>query len=304
MIMKAKISVIGAGFVGSTAAYTLLVNGLASEIALIDINGERAEGEALDMMHGMQFLRRAKVIYGSDYELCRDSDITVICAGAHQQTGETRLDLAAKNAKIFKSMVPEIARRNRGGIILVVANPVDVLTYLTLKYSGFSPDRVFGTGTALDTARFRFLLGEHFHVNPNSVHAYVLGEHGDSEFPVWSSANIAGVRLREMDGYGRKQMDGIFEKTRDAAYEVISKKGATYYSISLVISKIVRSLLSDSHDVMPVSTLLKGYYGISDVCLSVPSVLCRTGIDRRLVVPLDEAEKRKLKNLPASSKLP
>jgi len=291
----AKIVIIGAGFVGSTAAYSLLIQGLAEEIVLLDIHRKKAHGEAMDLEHGMQFVPHCKINYGNKYELCKNADIIIICAGAHQKPGETRLDLVQKNAAIFKSMIPSITKYNKNCIFLVVSNPVDILTYLTIKYSKFPAHRVIGSGTTLDTARFRYLLGQYFKVNPASVHAYTLGEHGDSEFPVWSTANIAGIHLSRLKRYNKKAMADIFKKTKSAAYEVIAKKGATYYAIGLVISKIVKAVLSDQNTVLPVSSLLRNYNGVTDICLSVPCVLGKEGVKRQLLMPLDKIEKACLK---------
>lgn len=290
-----KVAIIGAGFVGSTAAYALLIDGAASEIALIDVNREKAEGEAMDLQHGLQFKPDTKISFGNDYRLCKDAEIVVICAGAHQKPNETRLDLVKKNSAIFKDMVPKIVRHNKNCIILVVANPLDVLTYLALKYSRFPKSRVFGSGTILDTARFRYLLGEHFEVSPDSVHAYIMGEHGDSSFPVWSTANIAGVNLKYFKNYNKKKMNDIYQKTKNAAYEVIAKKGATYYAVGLGIARIVRAILSDKNMVLVLSAYLNGYHGVSDVCLSVPCVVNRSGVKEQIVMPLNALEKKQLK---------
>src|SRR3989338_8282045 len=290
-----KVAIVGAGFVGSTAAYSLLIDGAASEIALIDVSKEKAEGEAMDLQHGLQFKPNCKVTYGSDYSLCNDADIIVICAGAHQKPGETRLDLVKKNSAILKQMVPQILKYSKEHIFLVVSNPLDVLTYLTLKYSRFPKHKVIGSGTILDTARFRYLIGEHFGVSPNSVHAYILGEHGDSSFPVWSTANIAGVSLRNFRKYNKKDMDKIYLKVKNAAYEIIAKKGATYYAIGLGVAKIVRSVLSNHNEVLAVSSYINNYHGISDVCLSVPAVINRHGIKEQIVMPLNSLEKMQMR---------
>jgi len=290
-----KVAIIGAGFVGSTAAYALLMDGAASEIALIDINKEKAEGEAMDLQHGLQFKPDAKISFGNDYKLCKDAEIIVICAGAHQKPSETRLELVKKNSAILKEMIPKIIRHNKDCILLVVANPLDVLTYLALKYSKFPKNKVFGSGTILDTARFRYLLGEYFDVSPDSVHAYIMGEHGDSSFPVWSTANIAGVNLRHFRKYSKKAMDKIAYETKNAAYEVIAKKGATYYAIGLGIARIVRAILSDKNMVLALSTYVKNYHGISDVCLSVPCVVNRSGIKEHIKMPLNALEKKQLR---------
>ena len=295
MCKISKVAIVGAGYVGSTAAYALMISGQESEIALIDVNKEKAEGEAMDLQHGLQFRPNIKIQFGSDYKLCKDADIVVITAGAHQKPGETRLDLVKKNAAIFKEMIPKIVKYNKKCILLVVANPLDVLTYLTLKYSRFPKNRVIGSGTVLDTARFRYLLGEHFEVNPNSIHAYIMGEHGDSSFPVWSAANIAGAPLKNFKKYDQKKMDEIYSKTKNAAYEIIAKKGATYYAIGMGITRIVNAILSGHNEVLAISGYLKDYNGVSDVCLSVPTILDRNGIKEQIIMPLNELELAQLK---------
>lgn len=290
-----KIAIVGAGFVGSTSAYACLIDSAASEIALIDVSREKAEGEAMDLQHGLPFKPNVKIKFGDKYDLCKDAEIVVICAGAHQKPGETRLDLVNRNATIFKQMIPGITKHNKDCILLVVSNPLDVLTYLTLKYSKFPKNRVFGSGTILDTARFRYLLSQHFGVSPNSVHAYILGEHGDSSFPVWSSANIAGVNLKHFKKYSKKAMDRLYQKTKNAAYEVIARKGATYYAIGLGVAKIVRAVLSDQNEVLALSSYLNNYHGVSNVCLSVPAVVNRNGIKEHIALPLNSLEKKQLR---------
>jgi|TARA_Y100000310_G_scaffold22935_2_gene21940 L-lactate dehydrogenase len=292
---SSKIAIVGAGFVGSTAAYACMIDGAVSEIALIDVNREKAEGEAMDLQHGIPFKPNVKVTFGNDYSLCKGADIVVICAGAHQKPGETRLDLVNKNATMFKQMIPSITKYNKNCILLVVSNPLDVLTYLALKYSKFSKNRVFGSGTILDTSRFRYLLSRHFGVSPNSVHAYILGEHGDSSFPVWSTANIAGVPLKNFREYNKKKMDNIYLKTKNAAYEVISRKGATYYAIGLGVAKIVRSILSDQNEVFALSSYLNNYQGVSGICLSVPTIVNRNGVKKQIKLPLNSLEKKQLR---------
>ena len=289
-----KVAIIGAGFVGSTAAYALLIEGVASEIALIDVIKEKAEGEAMDLQHGLQFRPDVRVSFGSSYQLCKDAEIVVITAGAHQKPGQTRMDLVAKNAAILREMIPQIVKNNHNCILLVVTNPLDVLTYLALEYSQFPKSRVIGSGTILDTARFRYLLGRHFGVSPNSVHAYILGEHGDSSFPVWSTANIAGTKLEYFPNYNKKALEAIFTQTKNAAYEVLAKKGATYYAIGLGVAKIVHSVLSDQNEVLALSTYLENYHGVSDVCLSVPVIVNRDGVREQIRMPLNALEKKQL----------
>jgi len=290
-----KVAIVGAGFVGSTAAYALMIEGAASEISLIDIRKEKAEGEAMDLQHGLQFKQNAKITFGSDEKLCKDADIVVVSAGKHTAGKQSRLALIEENAVLFKKIIPKIARYNKNCILLVVSNPVDVLTHLAIKYSKFPKNRVIGSGTILDTSRFRYALGQYFDVSPDSVHAYILGEHGDSSFPVWSSANIAGINLKDFRKYNRKAMDRIFNETKNAAYEVIARKGATYYAIGLGISKIVRTILSDRNEVLAVSSYIDSYHGVKDICLSVPTVIDSNGVKEHLVLPLNSRERKLLK---------
>ncbi len=292
--MAKKVAIIGCGFVGSTAAYAMLLKEVANEIILIDISREKAEGHAMDLEQGIQFVREAKISYGDSYEHCSDADVIVITAGIPQKEGETRLDLVGKNAKLFREMIPKIVEHNKNCVFVVVTNPVDIITYLTLKHSGFPKERVFGTGTTLDTARFRYFLGEHFNVNVHNIHAYILGEHGDTEFPVWSNATIAGMNLSQVDGYSREAMDGIFSKTKNAAYEIISRKGSTYYAIGLVITEIVSAVLNDEDRIFPVSTYIENYYDEGGLCISTPCVIGCGGIKRRIQLPLNEEEQESL----------
>lgn len=290
-----KVAIVGAGFVGATAAYALMIEGLAAEIALIDVNRQRAEGEALDLKHGLQFVNTTKITFGSSYGLCKGADIVIVCAGLHQGKGEARLDLVEKNAKIFREIIPKIAKNSPDCILLIVTNPVDVLTYLALKYSGFPKRRVIGSGTLLDTARLRYWLSRRFKVSPQHIHAFVLGEHGDTEFPVWSAANISGKPLRDFPEYSAKVLQQIFKKTKESAYEVIAKKGATYYAIGLAITQIVKAILADRNDVFPVSTLVSNYYGVNNVCLSIPCVINRKGIERTIEPALNKHEQALLR---------
>lgn len=289
-----KVAVVGAGNVGATFAYSLLMSGLASEIVLIDANQKKAEGEAMDLNHAVPLTQPGRVWVG-DYKECAGAAITVITAGAAQKPGETRLDLAARNVEIFRQMVPNIVENNPNGIILVATNPVDVLSYATWKLSGLPKARVLGSGTILDTARFRFMLSQHFGVDPRSVHAYIIGEHGDSEVPVWSLANIAGMRFPvfcEQMGVGcdKEHLNQIFEQTRDAAYHIIERKGATYYAVATGILRIVEAILRDQGTVLSVSSLIEDYYEINDVFLSLPTVIDGAGVERSLRLKLDDQE--------------
>jgi len=295
-----KVAVVGTGMVGSSFAYTLLLSGIASEIVLIDANHERAEGEAMDLNHAVPFAHPTKICAGG-YSDCQGAAITVISAGVGQRPGETRLELVRRNAAIFGQIVPKIADANPEGIIVVATNPVDVLTYITIKESGLSPQRVFGSGTILDTARFRYMLSEHLGVDPRSVHAYIIGEHGDSEVPVWSLANVAGMRLPSFCAengipLSPDTMERIFSQTRDAAYEIISRKGASYYAVAAGLMRITEAILRDQNTVLSISSLITDYYGIDDVCLSLPTVVSRRGIERVLRLELSPKEATGVRN--------
>jgi L-lactate dehydrogenase len=295
-----RIAIVGVGDVGSTFAYALLLSGLAAEIVLIDANRAKSEGEAMDLNHTVPFTHPTR-IWAGDYADCAGAAITVLTAGAKQKPGQSRLECLQANARIWREIVPQIARHNPRGILLVATNPVDVLTYAALKLSGLSPARVLGSGTILDTARFRFLLSQHFGVDARSVHAFIIGEHGDSEVPAWSLANIAGMHLAaycRAHGlpYEPEQMEKIFESTRDAAYHIIERKGATYYAVAAGLLRITQSILRHQNTVLSVSSLIEDYYGISDLCFSLPTVVDRGGIQRVLRLELDKNETAKLRH--------
>ncbi len=294
-----RVAVVGTGHVGSTFAYALLLSGLAAEIVLIDADHARAEGEAMDLNHTEPFAHPTSVWAGS-YADCANATVTVIAAGRNQRPGDTRLDLVKQNIEVFRDVVPQVARHNPGGIIVVATNPLDVLTLATVKFSGLPPERVIGSGTILDTARFRYLLSQHFGVDSRSVHAYIIGEHGDSEVPVWSLANIAGMRLpdycaAQRIAYDQKAMDEIFVRTRDAAYHIIKRKGATYYAVAAGLMRIVEAILRDQSTVLSISSLVKDYYGIEGLCLSLPTVISRAGVERQLRLALDKKEQEGLR---------
>jgi L-lactate dehydrogenase len=261
---------------------------------LVDVNRRRAEGEMMDLNHAMPFDRPCQIEVG-DYPDIKGSDVVVISAGVAQRPGETRLDLVRRNAAIFKEMIPQVAQAAPDAILVIATNPVDIMTQATIKYSGFRPGQVVGSGTVLDTARFRYLLGEYYQVDPRSVHAYIIGEHGDTEVPVFSTADIAGVTLAEvckLEGreYSQADMDAIFEQVRTAAYQIIERKSATYYAIASGLLRIVEAILRDQNTVFSVSSLLTGQYGVSDVCLSLPTVINRRGSERVFTLPLNEKE--------------
>ena len=292
-IEERKISIVGTGQVGATCAFTLMNSGLVNSMVLIDANRELAEGHALDLRHGMSFSQPCKIKVGN-YEDCRNSDIVIVSAGAGQKPGESRLDLVKKNTGIIKDLIPKIAEQNPR-IILIVTNPVDILCYVAHKVSGFPMNRVFGSGTMLDTSRFRSLIGEYCGVDPRNIHGYILGEHGDSEVPIWSQVMIGGVDFKtycetyKLD-YNDLDRDTIFSKVKNAAYEIINKKGATYYAIALAVTQIVRSILRDENSVLTISTLIDDSYGISDVCLSIPVIVGSGGVLRHLRLNLDDTE--------------
>jgi L-lactate dehydrogenase len=295
-----RVVVVGAGHVGATFAYALQFRGLVAEIVLIDANHARAEGEAMDINHAEPFTNPTRVWAGS-YDDCAGAAIVVLAAGAGQRPGETRLDLVKKNADIFAKIIPEVVRRNPDGILLIATNPVDVLTQVSQKLSGLPVNRVIGSGTILDTARFRHLLGKHFGVEARSIHAYIIGEHGDSEVPVWSLANIAGLRLAdyaELNGISHDQaaLDDIFRRTRDAAYHIIERKGATYFAVAAGLMRIVEAILRDQRTVLSVSSLITDYYGVDNLCLSLPAVVGRNGLERVLRLHLNETEERALRH--------
>jgi L-lactate dehydrogenase len=289
-----RIAIVGAGRVGSTFAYALLLNGLVSEIVLVDADARRAEGEAMDLNHAVPFASPTRIWSGTLDEVA-GSAVVVLAAGVGQQPGETRLDLVRRNVAVFREIVPRVARANPDGLVLVATNPVDILSYATWRLSGLPAERVIGSGTILDTARFRYLLSEQFTVDPRSIHAYIVGEHGDSEVAVWSLANISGMRLREYCeahdcNFDEGQMARIFEQTRDAAYRIIERKGATHYAVAAGLLRIVEAVVRNQRTVLSVSCLIRGLSGIDDVYLSMPTVVSGRGAERTLRLPLDARE--------------
>lgn len=298
MINYSKAAIVGTGFVGSSAAYALMLKGLFSELVLIDNNTARAEGEAMDISHGLPYASPMNIHAGT-YEECADASIIVITAGAAQKPGETRLDLIKKNSAIMRSIVSQIKATSFEGILLIVANPVDVLTHVALKESGYAPNRVFGSGTVLDTARFKYELSKHLQVDARNVHGVIIGEHGDSELPVWSITNVAGIPINDfcaIRGHTNHEegMRKIYESVRDSAYEIIERKGATYYGIATAIARICEVIIKDQHTMLPVSVELDGAYGLEGLALSIPSVVGRNGVEKILELTLNFEEKQKL----------
>ena len=294
-----KAVMIGCGFVGSASVFALMQSGLFTEIVLIDADKAKAEGEAMDISHGIPFASPMK-IYAGDYDDVADAGIIIVSAGAGQKPGETRLDLVNKNVCIFKSIIPEIAKRNFAGILLIVANPVDILTQVAIKLSGLPENRVIGSGTVLDTARLRYMLGEHLSVDSRSVHACIVGEHGDSEVVTWSSANVSGVPLStmcEMRGHfkHKENTEEIAESVKNSAYEIINKKHATYYGIAMSVKRICEAIMRDEKSILPVSHMIHGACDIEGICLSMPAIVGADGIETAIPVNLDAEETAKLK---------
>lgn len=306
MINDRKVAIIGCGFVGSSSAFALMQSGIFSEIVLIDVDRNRAEGEALDISHGVPFASPMK-IYAGDYSDLGDAAMVVVTAGAAQKPGETRLDLVNKNVAIFKSIIPQIRESGFSGVLLIVSNPVDVLTYAAIQMSGLPEAKVIGSGTVLDTARLRYMLGEHVDVDPRDVHAYVMGEHGDSELVAWSSATVAGVPLSEFcelhGHYQHREAEArIAEDVKNSAYTIIEKKHATYYGVAMAVRRICTAVMRDEDCVLPVSSLMVGEYGLSDLCISMPTIVGRNGVVARVPVSINDDEEKELQKSAAALK--
>lgn len=294
-----KVAVIGCGFVGSTIAYTLMQKGTFSEMVLIDAVQAKGEGEAMDISHGLPFAHSMDISAGT-YEDIADAAVVIITAGANQKPGETRLDLVQKNSKIMRSIIREIKRVNCEGVLLIVSNPVDILTEVALRESGFPKERVIGSGTVLDTARLKYLISQKLDVDSKNVHAFIAGEHGDSELAVWSCANVYGIGIEEfarLRGHQdfKAEMDEIYHAVRDSAYEIIERKGATYYGIGMAAAKIAEAIVRDSHTVAPISVSLNGEYGLDGLCLSIPTMIGSGGAEQILQISLSKEEQDKLK---------
>jgi L-lactate dehydrogenase len=295
-----RVALIGTGFVGSSYAFALLNQGITEELVLIDLNKEKAEGDAMDLNHGLPFSPSRTKIWFGNYKDCGEADLIVITAGANQKPGETRLDLVEKNTRIFKGIVDEIMASGFDGIFLVATNPVDILTYAVWKFSGLPKERVIGSGTILDTARFRFLLGDYFDVDTRNVHAYIIGEHGDTELPVWSHADIAGTSISEWSknkqGFNQTDLDQLFFNVRDAAYHIIERKGATYYGIAMGLVRLTKAILRNENSVLTVSAYLDGEYGQNDIFIGVPAVVNRDGVRQVVELKLNDEEQAKFVN--------
>ena len=293
-----KAAIIGCGAVGASIAFRFLQQGLFSKLVLVDVNRAKAEGEAMDLSDGLPY-GSAMEISAGDYDDLADCFLVVITAGANQKPGETRLDLVNKNVSIFKSIIPEIKKSGFDGILLIVSNPVDVLTYAAIKMSGLPEGHVIGSGTVLDTGRLQQMLGAHVEVDPRDVQAYVMGEHGDSEFVAWSSAQVAGVPLNtfcELHGHLEHEAaeKRIAEDVKNSAYTIIEKKHATYYGVAMAVKRICTAVMRDEQTVLPVSSLMVGEYGLSDLAISMPTVVGRDGVVCRVPVPLNDDEQHEL----------
>ncbi|MGV3487505.1 MAG: L-lactate dehydrogenase [Tuberibacillus sp.] len=296
-----KVVLVGTGAVGTSYAYAVMNQGLCGELVLVDINEAKAKGDVMDLNHGIVYAPSPMKIRFGTYEDCKDAAIVVITAGAAQKPGETRLQLVDKNMKIFKSIVQSVMDFGFNGIFLIATNPVDILSYATYQFSGLPKERVIGSGTILDSARFRYLLSREFDVAPTSVHAYIIGEHGDSELPVWSTANISGIPIAPRLSEERKQ--DIFVEVRDAAYRIIESKGATFYGIATGLARITRAILQNEDVVLPVGSLLEGEYGQREVYVGMPTVINRFGRKQIVELDLSESEKEKLAQSVAALKM-
>lgn len=295
-----RVALIGTGYVGSSYAFALLNQGVADELVLIDLNKEKSEGDAMDLNHGLAFAPSHKKIWYGDYKDCRDADLVVITAGANQKPGETRLELVEKNTAIFKSIVSNVMENEFNGIFLVATNPVDILTYMTWKFSGLPASQVIGSGTILDTARLRYSLGEYFDVDTRNIHAYIMGEHGDSELPVWSHASIGARSIYERinekpELYKEEDLESLFINVRDAAYQIIKQKGATYYGIAMGLVRLTKAILHNENSILTVSGYLQGHYNQENIYIGVPAIVNRDGIREILELNLNEREEEQFR---------
>ncbi len=299
-MFRGKVVIIGAGFVGSTTAYTVMLGGLFSEIVLIDLNREKAEGDAMDMAHGVSFVKPVNV-YAGDYSDCKDADIVIITAGVGQKPGETRLDLLKRNVEVFKNIIGSIMKYAPADVILLtVTNPVDILTYVTYKLSGLPKNQVLGSGTVLDTSRLKYMISRMTGIDARNCHTYIIGEHGDSEVAAWSVTNIGGMSMTEFCKYTGKcnltDLDTMYNQVKNTAYDIIEKKGATYYAIAVAVARIVECIAGDENSILTVSSVFDGQYDISGVALSVPTKVGGEGIEKILEVPFSRDEMKGLRN--------
>ena len=294
-----KVMLIGCGMVGMSYAYALLNQNIVDELVLVDVNKEKAEGEAMDLNHGLAFASSSMKIYAGDYKDAKDADIVVIAAGVNQQPGESRIDLLGRNTAVFKSIIEPVIDSGFNGIFLIATNPVDVMSQITLKLSGFSPDHVIGSGTTLDSARLRYLVGEKLGVDPRNVHAYVIGEHGESEFVPWSQAHVYTVSLDEMKAKYPERKDDldmteIEDDVRNSAQKIIKAKRSTYYGIGMALVRITKAIFSDEHSILTISSLVDGEYGIKGAYLGLPCIVGREGRIKLIELDLNDEEHKKL----------
>lgn len=295
MLDITKCGIVGCGFVGTSIAFSLMQSGLFQEMVLIDVNVEKAEGEAMDLSHGLSFASPMD-IYAGEYADLEDVGIIIITAGAGQKPGETRLDLVHKNVEIFKTIIPQITKYNQDAILLVVSNPVDILTYVTLKLSGYPEHRVIGSGTVLDSGRLKYMIGRQLCIDPRSVHSFVIGEHGDSELVAWSCTNVSGVpfdemcRLRSNHSPKLGYQDHLEEEVKQSAYEIIGRKGFTNYGIAMAVKRICEAILKDEHSILSVSSLLHGEYGMDNICIGIPTVIGKEGVEDIVTLDLSREE--------------
>lgn len=300
-MFRGKLVIVGDGFVGSTTAFTIMLGGLFSEIVIIDIQKDKAEGDALDISHGVSLVKPVKV-YAGDYSDCKDADIVIITAGVSQQKpGQTRLDLLKQNVSVIKSVTENVMKyANDDLILLTVTNPVDILTYATFKISGLPKNQILGSGTVLDTARLKYLISKKTGIDARNCHTYIIGEHGDSEVAAWSVTNIGGLSMHEFCRYtGKCNLDDLnqmYEEVKNSAYEIIKKKGATYYAIAVAVARIVECIAGDENSILTVSSIFQGEYGLEDVALSVPTKVGGEGIEKILEVPFSREEMKGLRN--------
>jgi L-lactate dehydrogenase len=299
MIQKRTVGIVGTGYVGVAAAYAVFLRGLASEIVLVDKNAAKAAGEAMDLMHGQAFIEKT-IVRAGDYSDLQKAQLIAVTAGVAQKPGESRLDLLNRNTAVFREIVAQLDHYSPESVLIVATNPVDILTYVTQQLSRRNAARVIGTGTMLDTGRFRALLGDYYDVDPRSVHAYILGEHGDTEVPIWSTANVGGVPLMGNTVLGKpfdhEALHGLYDKVRDAAYEIIDRKGYTSTAIGSAIARLVEAVLDDQRAVLPVSVRLSGQYGLNEVCLSIPALVGLNGVEATIHPELNAAEREGLQH--------
>ncbi|MEG5058559.1 L-lactate dehydrogenase [Microcoleus sp. A2-C5] len=289
--------IIGAGQVGMACAYSMMIQNCFDELILQDLNAERLQGEVMDLMHGVPFVEPVDIKAGNVADVGQNADMVIITAGASQKPGETRLDLVVRNVAIFKNLIPDVVKHCPNATLLIVSNPVDIMTYVTLKLSGFPAARVIGSGTVLDSARFRTLLAQKMGIDPRSVHAYIIGEHGDSEVPVWSKVNVAGMSLYDREdnpALDNAALQEIFDRVKNAGYEILKRKGSTSYAIGLATTEIVKAILHGQERILTVSSLVNDFYGLRDVCLSLPSVVNEKGVVKTLNLTLNDTEQQQL----------